>query len=98
MKQRPRPTREVLAAMVAQAPAMIVPPPPSGGPASPRSSTVRFTFDVPRSQHRYIKHFVLEAETTGSQATRALWDLVQEDPQLAHRLRSALSCATPIHE
>ena len=57
---------------------------------------MRFTFDVSREQHRSIKHYVLEAETTASAATRALWELVAEDNALAQRLTSRLAAQAAV--
>jgi len=33
-----------------------------------RASQVRFTFDMARNQHRFVKRFVLDCDTTGSAA------------------------------
>ncbi len=49
---------------------------------------IRFTFDVAREQHRFIKHFVYDSDSTASAVTRALWELVAEDNALAQRVRS----------
>lgn len=68
--------------------------PPLAAPKSPVSKQrddVRFTFDVARDLHRYIRQFVLDSDTTASAATRALWTLVQDDPGLAERLRGRLA-------
>ena len=91
MSRRPL---DVLAAMRAQAPD-VAPLTRSASPpaATSRGDVVRFTFDVSKSQHRFIKQFVLESDTTASAATRLLWRLVQEDSALAERLRAALSNA-----
>lgn len=66
----------------------------SAEPLPPRTlktaRTVRFTFDVARDQLRFIKHYVLDADTTDSAATRALWQLVAEDNGLAQCLHSRL--------
>ena len=84
-----RRTEQVLAALRGAAPA-----PPATAPvpaASKPPGTVRFTFDITREQHRFIRRFVLDAETTASAATRELWSLVQDDSALAERLRSLLA-------
>jgi hypothetical protein len=88
-----RSTTDVLAAMNAQpSPVSVVVPTTvvrgRGG------GTVRFTFDVPREQHRFIKRFVLDAETTSSAATRALWQMVAEDGALAERLHARLAASS----
>lgn len=83
---------DVLAAMTAQAPMTVLPPSPTGvRSGGRRSDMVRFTFDVSRPQHRFIKQYVLESDATASAATRLLWQLVQEDSTLAERLRAALT-------
>lgn len=82
---------DVLAAMTAQAPMTVLPPSPAGRSGGRRSDMVRFTFDVSRPQHRFIKQYVLESDATASAATRQLWQLVQEDSTLAERLRAALN-------
>ncbi len=88
---------DVLAAMTAQHPIAVLPPPAAGLPASGRrADMVRFTLDVTRTQHRFIKQFVLESDATPSAATRLLWQLVQEDGTLAERLRAALSRAASL--
>ena len=88
---------DVLAAMTAQAPVAVLPPPASGvRPGGRRSDMVRFTFDVTRPQHRFIKQYVLESDATASAATRLLWQLVQEDSALAERLRAALGRDTDL--
>lgn len=55
-----------------------------------RENHVRFTFDMDRAQHRFVKRFVLDCDTTSSAATRALWALVEQDSALAERLRGYL--------
>ena len=91
-------TADVLATMNAQ--------PPSTTPAAlpvkttvvpaKQTDTVRFTFDVSRGQHRFIKHYVLDAQTTASAATRTLWDLVAEDNTLAQRLGARLAAQNAV--
>lgn len=83
-------TDQVLAAL--QGPAI---PLPASSPvqrsSSPREGLVRFTFDIDRSQHLFIRHFALDTRTTASAATRALWSLVEEDNALAERVRGLLA-------
>lgn len=83
-------TEQVLAALRGANPP--APAEPQGEPALARRRRggVRFTFDVSREQHRFIRQFVLDSETTASAATRTLWMLVQEDSALAERLRGNL--------
>ena len=81
-------TEQVLAALRgANSPAE----PPQSATRPAKDSGIRFTFDVARDQHRFIRQFVLDSETTASAATRALWGLVQEDNALAERLRGQLA-------
>ena len=63
--------------------------------AKRRDDQIRFTFDVARGQHRFIRQFVLDSQTTASAATRALWSLVEEDNALAERLRGQLATRYP---
>lgn len=76
---RPRPTGPV--------------PSPSAGadgerPARPRAETpARFTVELPRPQHRFVKRFALEADTDASTVTRALLQLLESDHQVAERVR-----------
>lgn len=81
-------TDQVLAALRGPQPVTPSAPP---APSRTKEKAVRFTFDVDRSQHRFIRQFVLDAETTSSAATRTLWSLVQDDSTLAERLRSRLT-------
>lgn len=48
----------------------------------------RFTVELPREQHRFIKQFALSADTDASAVTRVLFRQLEEDPQLAERVRS----------
>lgn len=94
-------TADVLATMNAQPPKPPSPTPTAlpGKPVVVRSrqaDTVRFTFDVSREQHRFIKHYVLDAQTTASAATRTLWDLVAEDNALAQRLGARLAAQNAV--
>lgn len=83
-------TDQVLAAL--QGPAISL---PARSPAQqsnrPKAGHVRFTFDIDRSQHLFIRHFALDTRTTASAATRALWALVEEDNALAERVRGLLA-------
>jgi hypothetical protein len=51
---------------------------------------VRFTLDLPRRQHRFLKRFALDAEVEASVVLRGLLELLQDDAQLAKRLRPRL--------
>lgn len=84
-------TEQVLAALRGATPSQSVTKQPQNTAGPEKEPAVRFTFDVPRDQHRFIRQFVLDAESTASAATRILWTLVQEDSGLAERLRGQLA-------
>lgn len=84
-------TEQVLAALRGATPPATTAPQSEPTSARGKRDGVRFTFDVAREQHRYIRQFVLDSETTASAATRSLWALVQEDNALAERLRGKLA-------
>lgn len=92
-------TADVLATMNAQPPGGASPPPIAAKPTGvvpKQTDTVRFTFDVSREQHRFIKHYVLDAQTTASAATRTLWELVAEDNTIAQRLGARLAAQSAV--
>jgi hypothetical protein len=84
-------TEQVLAALRGASPPPSAAKQPQNAAGPEKEPAVRFTFDVPRDQHRFIRQFVLDAESTASAATRILWTLVQEDSGLAERLRGQLA-------
>lgn len=47
---------------------------------------VRFTLDLTREQHRFLKRFAVDAETDASVVMRALLALLQNDEKLARRI------------
>lgn len=47
----------------------------------------RFTVELSRPQHRFVKRFALEADSDASAITRALLSLLETDPQVAERVR-----------
>jgi hypothetical protein len=51
---------------------------------------VRFTLDLTRDQHRFLKRFAFEAETDASVVMRTLLALLQHDEKLARRVLSDL--------
>ncbi len=55
---------------------------PSAGEATPR---VRYTLDLSKEQHRFLKQFALDAEADASAILRALLALLQTDQELAGR-------------
>lgn len=63
--------------------------PPS--PAGRSNRPVRFTLDLAREQHRFLKLFALDAETDASVVVRALLALLAEDAVIAQRVLRRLS-------
>lgn len=64
----------------------------TGGVGRPHSRrTVRFTLDLARDQHRFLKRFALDAETDASVVLRALLLILAEDPALARTVMRRLS-------
>lgn len=72
---------------------------PSGGlpgeghqaatPAGPGDERrVRYTLDLSREQHRFLKYFAFDAGTDASVVMRALLALLQNDERVARRVRS----------
>ena len=51
---------------------------------------MRYTLDLDRSQHRFLRQFALDAEVDASAVMRALLRLLAEDAALAERVRSML--------
>ncbi len=88
-------TDQVLAALRGTEPPTVIPAPTVADAARRRDDQIRFTFDVARGQHRFIRQFVLDSQTTASAATRALWSLVEDDSALAERLRGQLATRYP---
>lgn len=70
----------------------VAPSPPDEVPLGRRRADgpARFTVELPRQQHRFVKQFALSADTDASTVTRILFRLLEEDPQLAERIRSAV--------
>jgi hypothetical protein len=60
-----------------------VPVPP---PLQPEKR-VRFTLDLEREQHRFLKRFALDAEVDAARVMRALLDQLRTDTDLANRVR-----------
>ena len=65
---------------------------PAPAPAEARpprtDAPARFTVELPRPQHRFVKRFALEADTDASTVTRALLSLLESDHKLAEQVRS----------
>jgi hypothetical protein len=51
---------------------------------------VRFTLDLERDQHRFLKRFSLDAEADAARVMRALLDQLQQDSELANRIRGVV--------
>jgi hypothetical protein len=51
---------------------------------------IRYTLDLSREQHRFLKRFAFDAETDASVVMRALLALLQNDEKLARRVLSDL--------
>jgi hypothetical protein len=51
---------------------------------------VRYTLDLSREQHRFLKRFAFDEETDASVVMRALLTLLQNDERVARRVRSEL--------
>lgn len=72
----------------------IAPAPTSTTAPSPtrrQGAPARFTVELPRQQHRFVKRFALDADTDASSVTRALFTLLESDPVLAERVRTMVA-------
>jgi hypothetical protein len=57
-------------------------------PARPRpEKPVRFTLDLDRDRHQFLKQYALRLETDASRVVRALLDQLRADDALADRVR-----------
>lgn len=54
----------------------------------PATKPVRYTLDLSREQHRFLKRFAFDAETDASVVMRALLAVLQRDKALAQRILS----------
>lgn len=63
----------------------------SASPAGRRDRQVRFTLDLAREQHRFLKRFAVDAETDASVVMRALLTLLAEDATIARRILRQLA-------
>jgi hypothetical protein len=52
---------------------------------------VRFTLDLARSQHRFLKQFALDAESDASVILRVLLSLLEEDGVLKKRVLARIA-------
>jgi hypothetical protein len=65
--------------------------PQVSGRSGARNDRTRFTLDLERRQHRFLKQFALDAETDASAVMRVLLRLLQEDDKLARRVLARLT-------
>jgi hypothetical protein len=52
---------------------------------------VRFTLDLARSQHRFLRQFALDAEADASVILRVLLSLLEEDGRLTKRVLARIA-------
>lgn len=55
--------------------------------------SVRYTLDLARDQHRFLKRFAVDAETDASVVMRALLTLLAEDAAIARRILRQVASA-----
>jgi len=65
-------------------------PPVTDIPQRPRpEKPVRFTLDLDRARHKFLKNYATEIEARGaSEIVRAMLDELRDDPELAARVRA----------
>ncbi len=63
-------------------------PPPRTRPAGDKP--VRYTLDLSREQHRFLKQFALDQEVDASEVMRLLLRQLEQDTGLAQRLQAKL--------
>ena len=51
---------------------------------------MRYTLDLSREQHRFLKRYAFEAEIDASVVMRALLSLLEKDETVARKVRSEL--------
>lgn len=61
-----------------------------GTPQRARQSTVRFTIDLPQSQHRFLKQRALEENVRAASVVRELLTLLEEDARVAETVHDRL--------
>lgn len=61
-------------------------------PKQPKASPkpVRFTLDLPRSQHKFLKRFALDADSDAAPIVRVLISRLERDEELARSVREEL--------
>jgi len=65
---------------------------PADTPRRPRpEKPVRFTLDLDRAHHQFLKEYAVQAEARGAaEVMRALLDELRDDPELAARVRTRI--------
>ena len=53
-------------------------------------SSVRVTVDLKAAQHKFLKHFAVEADSTSTKVLRGLLEIMESDEELRDRLRREL--------
>lgn len=53
-------------------------------------SSVRVTVDLKAEQHKFLKHFAVEADSTSTKVLRGLLGIMESDEELRDRLRREL--------
>ena len=56
-----------------------------------KEKKVRFTLDLNKSQHKFLKLFALETESDASAVVRVLLKHLENDPQLAENIQTELA-------
>jgi hypothetical protein len=65
--------------------------PPVQRAAPVRERRIRYTLDLSPTQHRFLKRFAFDAEVDASAVVRALLTELEDDPQLADHIRTAVT-------
>ena len=59
---------------------------PHTAPPAPKERMVRITLDLKASQHKFLKRLALEEELSVADLLRAVVEMLEEEPDFAHRL------------
>ena len=68
--------------------AALAPGPAAMRPRPPKP--VRFTLDLNREQHHFLKRFALDSDADASAVVRALLTRLQDDPELARQVQASI--------